>query len=451
MMDADARSRGSPTRTPRFVSILSVHVPTCIKIPLTEDEGPRIWGNIACQAGAREFLFSLSLKRRVKWDNKYLSRDGAGLTHRLAWSAAGGTWQYPRPYQVCPWNSDETEYPEHQWEVLFPSTFVLRLRRHMREPDRVRFNVHTAGYYNAIWMGMRNYIKRDPALLGDPKIQDYVKKVIKGTQRCRDIGQFEDHDEHDINDLNSFRMTGHLEDSMSTTMVKRGGSNQPQAIGSQKKSKVGSSITPSPQEQKKVFDPKTAIDAADEPEYAASSSSVGSRRRATRRGRGPPKAKAEAQTTQTDRPNESPTTSTTRTRATTPQRVIVSMLPCRDVRETERKRQEETARAQRTGGRPIAPDNAMDDTTVEAAGAGRGQTLSEQDREERRHTPWRYARQEGRHRGPYSSTQGTYAPRPLLGRGCSTSTNPTPSAPWCDHGDYTGERILIANAGDCSG
>jgi hypothetical protein len=167
-------------------------------------------------------------------------------------------------------------------------------------------------------------------------------------------------------------------------------------------------------------------------------------------GRGPSKAKAEAQTTQTDRPNESPTTRTTGARATTPLHLIVSMLPCRDVVGTERERQAETARAQRTGDRPIAPDNAMGDTTMEAADAGRGQTLSEQDREERRRTPWHHARQGGRHWGPYSSTQRTYAPRPLRGRGYSTSTNRTTPAPWWDHGDYAEERILRANAGNCS-
>jgi hypothetical protein len=155
----------------------------------------------------------------------------------------------------------------------------------MREPDRAKFIIHTTGYYNGIWMGMRNSIKRDPSLLGVRKIQDFVKKVIKSTQWCRDIGQFEEHDKHVINDSNSFRMAGRLEDSMSTTVVKRLGSNQPQAIGSQKKSKVGSNVIPSPQERKKVFDPRTAIVAADEPEYVASSSSVGSRRRATRRTR----------------------------------------------------------------------------------------------------------------------------------------------------------------------
>jgi hypothetical protein len=297
---------------------------------------------------------------------------------------------------------------------------------------------------------MRNSIKRDTALRGDPKIQDYVKKVIRNIQWCRNIGQFEDHDKHVINDSNSFRMDSHLEDSTSTTMVKRGGSSQPQAIGSRKKSKVGSNVTPSPQERKKVFDPRTAIEDANEPGYAASSSSVGSRKRAARRGHGASNAKAEAQMTQTDRPNESPTARTTRTRDTTPQRLIVSMLPCRDARETERERREEITRAQRTGGRPIAPRNAMDDTNMEAGDAGGGQTLSEQDHEERRRPPWRHARQGGRHWGPYAPTQRTYAPRPLLGRGYSTSTNYTTPTPWWDHGDYAEECILRANAGNCS-
>jgi hypothetical protein len=187
--------------------------------------------------------------------------------------------------------------------------------------------------------------------------------------------------------------------------VRRGGSSQPQAVGSQKKSKVGSNITPSPQERKKFFDPNAATGDPNEPEYAASSSSVGSRKRAARRGHGPPKAKAAAQTTQTDRPNDSPTTRTTRTRDTTPQRLTVSMLPCRDVRETERERQEEITRAQRAGGRPIALDNTMDDANMEAGDDGGGQTPSELDHEERRHAPWRSARQGGRPWGPYAQTQ----------------------------------------------
>jgi hypothetical protein len=91
----------------------------------------------------------------------------------------------------------------------------------MREPDSVKFNVHTTGYYNAIWKGMRNSIKRDPVLLADPKVQDYVKNVIMNTKWYRDVGQFEDNE--DIDDSNSFRMTDRLEDATPTTVVKRGG------------------------------------------------------------------------------------------------------------------------------------------------------------------------------------------------------------------------------------
>jgi hypothetical protein len=155
--------------------------------------------------------------------------------------------------------------------------------------------------------------------------------------------------------------------------------------------------------------------------------------------RGPSRVKAEAQTTQTDRPNESPTARTTRTRDTTPESLTVSMVPCQDVRETERERREEITRAQRTGGRSIALDNAMDDTNMETGDAGGGQTPSEQDHEERRHTLWHHARQGGRRWGPYAQTQRTYAPRPLLGRGYSTSTNYTTPTPWWDHGDYAEE------------
>jgi hypothetical protein len=158
---------------------------------------------------------------------------------------------------------------------------------------------------------MQNSIKRDPALRGDPKVQDYVKKVIENTRRYRNIGHDEDQDKHVIGDSNSFRMDSHLEYQTSITVVKRGGSSQPQAVGSQKKSKVGSNITPSPQEQKHFFDPNTETGEPNVPRYAASSSSAGSRKRPARRGHGPPKAKAEAQTTQTDRTNESTTTRTT--------------------------------------------------------------------------------------------------------------------------------------------
>jgi hypothetical protein len=133
-------------------------------------------GKYSMSSRYRRAFTQPTMKRRIRWNAKKVSSDKTGLTHGLAWSAAGGTWLYPRPYQVYPWNSDQTEYPEYQWGDLFPPNFVLKLRQFMREPDRAKFTIHTARYYNAIWMGMRNSIERDPALRGDPEIQDYVKK-----------------------------------------------------------------------------------------------------------------------------------------------------------------------------------------------------------------------------------------------------------------------------------
>jgi hypothetical protein len=90
-------------------------------------------------------------------------------------------------------------------------------------------------------------------------------------------------------------------------MVKRGGSSQPQAVGSQKKSKVGSNITPSSQERKKFFDSKTETGDPNEPGYAASSSSVGSRKRTARRGRGRQRLKLKLRRLRpTDRTNPRP-------------------------------------------------------------------------------------------------------------------------------------------------
>jgi hypothetical protein len=183
------------------------------------------------------------MKHRVRWDTKKESSNKMGLTYASHGPQPVGPGYYPRPYQVCPWNSDQTENPEYEWGDFFPSNFVLKLRQFVQEPDRAIFTIHTTGYYNAIWSGVRNSIKRDPALRGDRKLQDYVKKVIVNTQWRRNIGHDEDRDKHVIDDSNSFRMDSHLEDSTPITMVKRGGSSQPQAVGSQKKSKVGSNIT----------------------------------------------------------------------------------------------------------------------------------------------------------------------------------------------------------------
>jgi hypothetical protein len=130
-------------------------------------------GKYSLSSRYRRAFTQPTMKHRIRWDATRVSSDKSGLTHGLAWSAAGGTWLYPRPYQDCP-----------------------KLHR-------------TRSYF-----------------AGSPKIQDYLKKVIMNTQWRRSIGHSEDHDKHVIDDSNSFRMDSHLEDSMSTTMVKRGGSSQ---------------------------------------------------------------------------------------------------------------------------------------------------------------------------------------------------------------------------------
>jgi hypothetical protein len=292
--------------------------------------------------------------------------------------------------------------------------------------------------------------KSDRGLLRDPKIQAYVKNVTANAKWYRDIRRFED--KEDINDSNSFLMTDRLEDATPTAVVKRGGSIQPQALGSQRRSKVGSSAASSSQGQNKIFDPKTAPTIIGRPRHAASSSSVEAKKRPTRRGRGPQKAKGEAQTTPNAGPTDSPTTGTTRTRRTTPQRsspssqqqqgdaaLIVSMLPCGDFGETERERQEEIARTQRNLASRTALDNALADIAMQAAGVEREQTPRERDLGRRRQILNRRSRQEGRREGPYSLIPRPYAPRSRRGRGNPASTRTTQPAPDADTRDPTDE------------
>ena len=127
------------------------------------------------------------------------------------------------------------------------------------------------------------------------------------------------------------------------------------------------------------------------------------------------------------------------------------MLPCRDVRETERERQEEIARAQRNLGSRTALDNALADIAMQAAGVEREQTPRERDLERRRQILNRRSRQEGRREGPYSLTPRPYTPRPQRGRGNPASTRATPPAPDIDTTDTTDECIICATTGNCSG
>jgi hypothetical protein len=140
---------------------------------LTSGRRPMNMGKYSLESRYRKAFTQATIKHRREWDAKFVSKDGLGLTHGLAWSAAGGTWDYPRPYQVCPWNSDAAEYPGYHWGDLFPPTFPLRLRQFMRAPKRWVFRIHSMGYYNALWKRTRNSIRRDPDLMRpqDPSLR----------------------------------------------------------------------------------------------------------------------------------------------------------------------------------------------------------------------------------------------------------------------------------------
>jgi hypothetical protein len=196
-------------------------------------------------------------------------------------------------------------------------------------------------------------------------------------------------------------MTDRLEDATPTTVVKRGGSIQPQALGPQKRSNVGSSAASSSQGQNKIFDPETAPTIIDRPKHAASRISAEAKKRPTRRGRGPEKAQGGVQTTPNAGPIDAPTISATRTRQTTSQRsssssqqqpggaaLIVPMLPCRDFREIEQERREEIeavrslARTQSNLARRTALDNSLDEQR-----RGPEETPRERELERRRQIP----------------------------------------------------------------
>jgi hypothetical protein len=95
---------------------------------------PKNMGKYSLESRYRRAFAQRTIKRRRKWDAKLMSKDMLGLTNGLAWSAAGGTWDFPRPHQVCPWDSDTTEFPGYQWEDLFPPTFPFRVRQFMKAP-----------------------------------------------------------------------------------------------------------------------------------------------------------------------------------------------------------------------------------------------------------------------------------------------------------------------------
>jgi hypothetical protein len=253
-------------------------------------------------------------------------------------------------------------------------------------------------------------------------------------------------------------MTDHLEDDTPTTAVKRGGSIQPQALGPQKRSNVGSSAAFSSQGQTKIFDPKTAPPISDRLKPAGSSSSTDwpiakgeAKKRPARRGRGPGEAQGGAQTQPDAGPTDAPTTDampTTQTAPQLPSPHIRRQLgdatfrtqpnPCRDIREIEqehREEQEAAANLARTQSN-LASRNALDDAMGEQR---RGRETTARERAPTRTERGRLSprRQQGRREGPYSETP--YVPRQRRGRGNAARTSTTSPAPDVDVGDPPAE------------
>jgi hypothetical protein len=81
---------------------------------LARGKRPKNMGKCSLESRYRRAFTQPTIKHRRKWGAKLMSKDMLGLTHGLAWSAAGGTWDYPRPYQVCPWDSYAAEFPGYQ-------------------------------------------------------------------------------------------------------------------------------------------------------------------------------------------------------------------------------------------------------------------------------------------------------------------------------------------------
>jgi hypothetical protein len=160
------------------------------------------------------------------------------LEHGLAWSAAGGTYGYPRPYQVCPWDSDATSGPAFEWDDLFPANFKLLVRQFMNRPRRKKHQIHSRGYYDAIWRCMYDTIRRDPELSRCSSAREYVENVIQRTMWWKEVG-WKIRDQAPTPNI-CFSSNDPLDDEVPTSTSKREGTLQPQATGQRKKSNIGS-------------------------------------------------------------------------------------------------------------------------------------------------------------------------------------------------------------------
>jgi hypothetical protein len=173
-------------------------------------------------------------RRKKTWREQLLSEDKLGLEYAVAWSAAGGTFESPKPYRVCPWDSDSATGPACDWDGLFPKGFAPLLRQFVQNyPCSLR----SRRFYNTLWRRMCDSIRHDENLRSCPKIKVCVGEVVEKAMWWEKIGcnAFD----LEATPATFFRMNEAIVLKSTTPTAKRGGAQQPQAVGRRKKRVAG--------------------------------------------------------------------------------------------------------------------------------------------------------------------------------------------------------------------
>jgi hypothetical protein len=135
---------------------------------------------------------------------------------------------------MCPWDSDNSTGPTCDSEDLFPTGFVPLPRQFVKNFPS---NIHSRGYYNALWRCVCDTIRQDVNLRSCPLIAVCVEEVIKETMWWEEIGR----NIHALEPTpaSCFEMDDAIVFKPTTPTSKRGGTQQPQAVGQRKKRIIG--------------------------------------------------------------------------------------------------------------------------------------------------------------------------------------------------------------------
>jgi hypothetical protein len=130
------------------------------------------------------------IRRMEKWDSGFLAEDGSGLTNAMAWAAAGGTREHPKPHVVCPWEPcSANPQPPYEWDV-FPDGFEEKLKKFMFEDVIHPFcRVHSATFYNRMWACVHDSIISDLGVYKRWRVKQYLTNVVRRTRWRAGVGQ----------------------------------------------------------------------------------------------------------------------------------------------------------------------------------------------------------------------------------------------------------------------